>query len=86
MGDRIVAPNLTRIVHEYSDQELEAVIRHGVRPDGSSVVIMPSAMFANVSDEGLEKGLMSEIATGRISRLHEGELAALHTYLQTLTD
>ncbi len=204
LGDRIVAPNLTRIVHEYSDQELEAAIRHGVRPDGSSVVIMPSAMFTNVSDEdlarvigylrslpqiepdtiptrrlglgvrffaltmdepleaarmdptaphpgspeplvpastredtlalgrylahtgctechgldlrgrsgmpdlriaaaysldqfrelvatgrgldGLEKGLMSEIATGRINRLNEGEIIALHTYLETLAD
>jgi mono/diheme cytochrome c family protein len=56
LGDRLVAPNLTRIVHEYSPAELERAIRHGVRrKDGRSVVVMPSAMYAGISDEDLGK-------------------------------
>lgn len=50
---RINAPNLTRVVREYSDAELERVIRHGVKSDGRSVFIMPSPMFAGLSDEDL---------------------------------
>jgi mono/diheme cytochrome c family protein len=49
----ITAPNLTRIVLEYTDAELERVIRHGVKNDGRSVFIMPSYMFAGLSDEDL---------------------------------
>ena len=55
LGDRIVAPNLTRIVDEYSVAELERAIRHGTRSDGSGVVVMPAAMFHRVSDEDLGK-------------------------------
>ena len=55
VGDRIVAPNLTQLVHEYTVSELERAIRHGTRDDGSSVVIMPSAMFAHISDADLGK-------------------------------
>lgn len=47
------APDLTRAVHTLSDAELERVIRHGVRPDGSTVYVMPSDMFYNLSDEDL---------------------------------
>ena len=52
-GDRLVAANLTRVVHEYTPEELERAIRHGVRRDGSSLVVMPSSMFADISDEDL---------------------------------
>jgi mono/diheme cytochrome c family protein len=50
---RIVAPNLTEVVREYTDAELERVIRRGVRRDGRSVFAMPSPMFAHLSDEDL---------------------------------
>lgn len=50
---RIVAPNLTEVVREYSDAELERVIRRGVRRDGRSVFAMPSPMFAHLTDEDL---------------------------------
>lgn len=53
VGDRIVAPNLTRIVREYSVEELEQAIRHGTRRDGSSLAIMPSSMFAHMNDRDL---------------------------------
>lgn len=49
----IPAPNLTRVVQEYSDAELERVIRRGIRANGRSVYIMPSDMFAELADEDL---------------------------------
>jgi cytochrome c553 len=50
---RVNAPNLTRIVREYTDAQLERVIRHGVKRDGTSTWIMPSPMFSHMSDEDL---------------------------------
>jgi mono/diheme cytochrome c family protein len=50
---RVVAPNLTRAVREHSVAELARVIRHGVRRDGRSVFVMPSAAFAGLSDADL---------------------------------
>jgi mono/diheme cytochrome c family protein len=50
---RFTAPNLTQLARQYSDSELERVIRHGVKPDGTSVWIMPSAMFRHFTDEDL---------------------------------
>lgn len=50
---RLVAGNLTRAVRDYSDPELERIIRHGVRPDGTGVFGMPSEMFYHLSDRDL---------------------------------
>jgi cytochrome c553 len=50
---RVNAPNLTQLARQYSDAELERVIRHGVKPDGTSVWIMPSAMFKHFTDADL---------------------------------
>lgn len=50
---RAVAPNLTRVAREHSDAELERVIRRGVRLNGRSVWMMPSPMYAHLSDEDL---------------------------------
>jgi mono/diheme cytochrome c family protein len=50
---RIVAPNLARLARSYSTVDLERSIRHGVKPDGRSVVLMPSVMFFNLSDADL---------------------------------
>ncbi len=50
---RIAAPNLTEVARLYSDPELVRVIRRGVRPDGRSVVVMSSEMFAPLSDADL---------------------------------
>ena len=47
---RIVAPNLTKVAAEYSDADLARAIRHGVRPNGKSLVVMPSAMLYHLSD------------------------------------
>ncbi len=50
---RVVAPNLTAAVHKYSDAELVAIIRNGVRPGGRSLLIMPSDVFVGLTDEDL---------------------------------
>lgn len=53
-GTRVVAPDLARIAALYSTAELEGLIRHGVRPDGSGVIgVMPSEMFQHLSDADL---------------------------------
>jgi len=50
---RIAAPNLTEAARKYSDDELVRIIRRGVRPDGRSVLAMPSEMFAPLTDQDL---------------------------------
>jgi mono/diheme cytochrome c family protein len=50
---RFVAPNLTAAVRKYSDAELVAIVRHGVRPDGRSLFVMPSEAFVVLNDEDL---------------------------------
>jgi len=53
-GTRVVAPNLSAAAQDYSTEELERLIRHGVRRDDTSVLIpMPSQMFFNLSDGDL---------------------------------
>ena len=53
LNGRLVAPNLTRSVREYTLPELEAIIRQGIRPDGTSVFIMPAASLAAMTDSDL---------------------------------
>lgn len=50
---KIVSPNLTTAMEEFTQSELEAMIRQGVRPDGSSVFAMPSASFSTMTDSDL---------------------------------
>jgi mono/diheme cytochrome c family protein len=51
------APNLTPgpagLGSQLSDSDFVRVIRHGVKPDGTSVFIMPSADFAYMGDQDL---------------------------------
>lgn len=51
---RATAANLTRgrggIGRAYEDDDWERTIRHGVRPDGRPVIIMPSAAYHALSD------------------------------------
>jgi mono/diheme cytochrome c family protein len=51
----VIAPNLSVAVRHYSDAELARIIRRGVRPDGRSMVVMPSEMFSALSDGDLGK-------------------------------
>ena len=50
---RVVALNLTQggEVAHYTDAELARAIRHGVRKDGTGLLVMPSSDFADFSDE-----------------------------------
>ncbi|GAB3375202.1 hypothetical protein GCM10027431_28730 [Lysobacter rhizosphaerae] len=52
MLGRIVPPNLTRSLRNpaYTDDALAAAIRHGVRPGGTPLLLMPSGEFANLAD------------------------------------
>jgi len=52
---RLIAPNLSAAVRRYSDADLTRIIRRGVRPDGSSVIGMPSEMFTGLTDSDLGK-------------------------------
>jgi mono/diheme cytochrome c family protein len=47
---RVVAPNLTVAAREFTDAQLERIIRRGVRPNNRSVVVMPSGMFTLLDD------------------------------------
>lgn len=51
----VVASNLTPgeggVGRTYTDADWDRTIRHGVKPDGKSVLIMPSKLFHNLSDE-----------------------------------
>jgi cytochrome c553 len=52
---RIVASNLTPgaggVGGRYSAADFDRAIRHGLRPDGSPLIIMPSAAFHRLADE-----------------------------------
>ena len=52
---RLVAPNISTKLPEYSDAELATVLRQGVKPDGTSVVFMPSEMFRHLNDQDLAR-------------------------------
>lgn len=53
-GTNLVSPDIARAVRNYPNEDVERIIRHGVRPDGTSVIrVMPSQMFYNLSDEDL---------------------------------
>lgn len=87
---RIVAPNLTAAARRYSDDQLAAIIRHGLRPDGHSVIVMPAQAFAALNDADLARtiafirtlppvdGPDASVAVGPLGRLGIA-LGQLHT-------
>jgi cytochrome c553 len=50
---RIRAPNITTILPDYTDEELERLIRRGVKQDGRSVFVMPSGFLYHLDDAQL---------------------------------
>jgi mono/diheme cytochrome c family protein len=50
---RLVAPNVPKTIQSYSDPDLARLLRHGVRPNGRGVAVMPSAMLYNLDDRDL---------------------------------
>jgi len=91
---RIVAPNLAAAARKFSDRELAAIIRNGVRPDGRSLLVMPSQTYAALTDEDLGRiiaflkslpetpGLGPDISPGPLGRIGlatgEFKMAAQH--------
>ena len=53
MFARLVAPDLSAAVHSYDDAQLAAIVRQGLRPDGRSLLVMPSEAYASMSDADL---------------------------------
>jgi len=78
---RIIAPDITSAVHRYTDPQLTAVIRQGVRPGGRSVLVMPSEAFLALTDADLGRilgflkslpaadGLHSSVSLGPAGRI-----------------
>lgn len=52
---RIVAPNLTAAAKKFSAEQLAGIIRNGVRPDGRSMLVMPSQTYASLTDQDLAR-------------------------------
>jgi mono/diheme cytochrome c family protein len=50
----LYASNLTMEVPEYTDAQLDGIIRHGVHPERKTVWAMPSQIFQNLSDPDFE--------------------------------
>jgi mono/diheme cytochrome c family protein len=48
---RLTAPDLGAAAQRYSDAQLVNIIRNGVRPDGTSVFVMPSEAFVHLTDD-----------------------------------
>lgn len=48
---RLWTANLTQAIGRYSDPELARVIRNGVKPDGTSLWMMPSETWSTLSDQ-----------------------------------
>jgi len=51
----LVAPDISRILPQYTDEQLERLLRRGVTKDGRAVWTMPAAMYHSVCDDSLAK-------------------------------
>jgi mono/diheme cytochrome c family protein len=50
MLGRLVAPNVPKFVRANSDADVARLLRHGIRPNGRGVAVMPSAMLYHLDD------------------------------------
>ncbi len=50
-GSTLYAPNLTIMTRSPSDADIDRSIRQGLRPDGKSVLLMPSHGYASFTDD-----------------------------------
>jgi mono/diheme cytochrome c family protein len=48
---RLIAPNISRRVADYSDEALVRLIRRGVKHDGTTAIVMPSSELGRISDQ-----------------------------------
>jgi cytochrome c553 len=71
---RFVASNLTRgeggVAGRYSDQDFVRAIRHGLRPDGRPLIVMPSQAFYHLSDEDLAVIIAYIRSVPAVDRVH----------------
>lgn len=51
----VIAPNLTTLVRQRTDDELERALRHGVRQDGTALFVMPSEMLRSLRDDDMAR-------------------------------
>jgi len=51
MIGRLIAPDLARASQRYSDSELVAALRQGVKRDRTSAIVMPADAFSSMSDD-----------------------------------
>jgi mono/diheme cytochrome c family protein len=52
---RLVAPNISTLLPAYTDAQLATVLREGIKPNGKSVLFMPSEMFRHLTDQDLAR-------------------------------
>lgn len=50
---RLIAPNISRRVADYSDDALVRLIRRGVKHDGTTAIVMPASVLGRISDQDL---------------------------------
>ncbi len=48
-----IAPNITKIIPTYSNEELERLLRFGVKKDGRSVYVMPAFMYHQLKQKSV---------------------------------
>lgn len=51
----LLAPNLTQIIPTYSNEEIERLLRYGVKKNGHSLYIMPAFMYHELKEESVSK-------------------------------
>lgn len=55
--ESLAAPNITpgsgNVVSDFTPEDWERAIRHGIREDGTSLIVMPSEVFAYLTDADL---------------------------------
>jgi mono/diheme cytochrome c family protein len=52
---RLVAPNISTLLPAYTDAQIATVLREGIKPNGKSVLFMPSEMFRHLTDQDLAR-------------------------------
>ena len=50
-----IAPNITNLLPGYTDEELQRLIKDGVKKNGQSVYVMPSIMYHGMKEESVAK-------------------------------
>lgn len=49
----MVAANVSKMLPQYTDNELFRLLRHGIKKDGTGLWSMPAGMFVNLSDQDI---------------------------------